>query len=516
MPPADFDQDWEQASKDLLTGMKEWRVAHPRATLSTIEQELDRRMNQLRAEMLEDLAQASALTDVCTLAEEERPVCPECGARLGARGQQARQLSTTGNEMLTLRRSYMVCPHCQVGFFPLDEELGLLPGSLTPRLQGHVTQLGSWLPFGRVGVILQDMLGVHVSEPTVRRCTEGHGAAYEAVQTAAVAELERDLPEPPQGPAKQLLSVDGAMIPLVGGEWAEVKTLVLGDIREPVMENGEWGVHSTNLSYFSRLTDSDSFQRLALVETQRRGVETAQQVIAPSDGALWIQGFLDYHRRDAVRVLDFGHAAEHVAVLGRAVGEPDSATFKTWLHHNLHRLKHEGGTAILPELQVHVDAHPERPELAEALAYLENRAAMMAYPEFQAQGWPIGSGSVESGNKLVVEARLKGAGMHWARPHVNPMLSLRNAVCSARWDEAWQEIGTYHQQQRRQRYLARVQRPTVTPLPPPVAAAPVVTSVTPAKESAPVSKQPWRPAADHPWKRAPSCTPSRRSCFAKL
>ncbi|HEY6409025.1 MAG TPA: hypothetical protein VIY29_16310 [Ktedonobacteraceae bacterium] len=52
-------------------------------------------------------------------------------------------------------------------------------------------------------------------------------------------------------------------------------------------------------------------------------------------------------------------------------------------------------------------------------------------------GWPMGSGSVESANKLVVEARLKGAGMRWGRHNVNPMLVLRNAVCKRRWQETW-------------------------------------------------------------------------------
>ena len=60
-------------------------------------------------------------------------------------------------------------------------------------------------------------------------------------------------------------------------------------------------------------------------------------------------------------------------------------------------------------------------------------------PDFQAQGWPIGSGMVESANKLVVEARLKGAGMHWSRASVNPLLALRNAVCNDRWAEAWEQ-----------------------------------------------------------------------------
>ena len=56
------------------------------------------------------------------------------------------------------------------------------------------------------------------------------------------------------------------------------------------------------------------------------------------------------------------------------------------------------------------------------------------------QGWPIGSGMAESANKSVVEARLKGAGMHWQRTHVDPMLALRNLVCNDRWSQEWPRI----------------------------------------------------------------------------
>jgi hypothetical protein len=54
------------------------------------------------------------------------------------------------------------------------------------------------------------------------------------------------------------------------------------------------------------------------------------------------------------------------------------------------------------------------------------------YPNFQAQGWPIESEIVESCNKLVSEARMKGFGMHWAERHVNPRLALCNIGCSER------------------------------------------------------------------------------------
>jgi hypothetical protein len=84
----------------------------------------------------------------------------------------------------------------------------------------------------------------------------------------------------------------------------------------------------------------------------------------------------------------------------------------------------------------------------------------MAYPTFHAHGWPISSGPVESGNKLVVEARLKGAGMYWARASVNPMLTLRNAVCNDRWAEAWQQSS---EQIRREGLVRRVVTPKRRP-----------------------------------------------------
>ncbi len=49
---------------------------------------------------------------------------------------------------------------------------------------------------------------------------------------------------------------------------------------------------------------------------------------------------------------------------------------------------------------------------------------------------------MESGNKLVVEARLKGSGMHWHERHANPMLALRTMICYKRWKQEWSRIET--------------------------------------------------------------------------
>ena len=45
--------------------------------------------------------------------------------------------------------------------------------------------------------------------------------------------FECDWPEVEAGPDKLIVSADGAMVPLIHGEWAEVKTLVVGEVTPP-------------------------------------------------------------------------------------------------------------------------------------------------------------------------------------------------------------------------------------------------------------------------------------------
>jgi hypothetical protein len=204
------------------------------------------------------------------------------------------------------------------------------------------------------------------------------------------------------------------------------------------------------LSYFSRKVSAQAFQRQALVEVQRRGVENAKEVAAVMDGADWEQSFIDFHCPQAVRILDFAHAAQHINPIGEHLHGEHTPESQTWLKERLHLLKHEGPDAILNEFETLQRKHLDIQVISSNLAYLKKRKAQLQYPLFQAQGWPIGSGIVESGNKLVVEARLKGAGMHWAEEHVNPMLALRNILCSGRWKEEWPKIEARLRKQTRQ------------------------------------------------------------------
>jgi hypothetical protein len=333
------------------------------------------------------------------------------------------------------------------GFFPLDEELELLPGNLTPYGHECLVRLASWMPFEKAVELFEAFMGIAVSKSLSQRYTEKAGAAYVSLQSEEVERLERDMPAAPEGADKLQMSADGAMVPLVHGQWAEVRTVVIGEVQPKVQERGEWVVHTRNLSYFSRKMTAEEFTRLALVEIQRRGLENANEVGAVMDGSDWLQGFTDYHRPDALRILDFPHAGEHISPIGEFLWGEGTPEMKQWVGERLHQLKHEGPAGLLGELRNLHKEHPDVKAVSGNLAYLEKRENQMQYPQFQAQGWSIGSGIVESGNKLVVEARLKGSGMHWADANVNSMLALRNILCSDRWKEDWPKIETRLRQQ---------------------------------------------------------------------
>jgi len=308
-----------------------------------------------------------------------------------------------------------------------------------------LARLGTWVPFGRAAREFAWFTGVAVSEPTARRRTEAAGAAALALHEAEVARLEAEAPPAPAGPRLQLLSADGAMVGLVGGVWAEVKTAAVGVVEAVRGADGAPVARATALSYVSRLADLETFTRAALPELHRRGTETAGTVLAPQDGGAWPRSFVAHHRPDAVRILDFAHAVEHLNSAVQAALGVGTAAATARLGAQAHELRHGDPEAVLADLRalpVHDAADPAAAAAARdaTLGYLEARRDEIAYARFAALGFPIGSGAVESANKLVVEARLKGAGMRWAPAHVDPLLALRNLACNDRWDAAWPDI----------------------------------------------------------------------------
>ena len=74
-------------------------------------------------------------------------------------------------------------------------------------------------------------------------------------------------------------------------------------------------------------------------------------------------------------------------------------------------------------------------EAAEVLrverGYFATNADRMRYPQFRAEGLPVGSGAIESAARHLVQQRLKRPGRGWSVPGAAAVLALRSALASA-------------------------------------------------------------------------------------
>jgi hypothetical protein len=69
------------------------------------------------------------------------------------------------------------------------------------------------------------------------------------------------------------------------------------------------------------------------------------------------------------------------------------------------------------------------------LSYIENNKNNIDYAAYKNRGWYVGSCAIESGNKSVIQFRVKQAGMRWNQETAQFILSLMAKSKSSLWDD---------------------------------------------------------------------------------
>jgi DNA-directed RNA polymerase subunit RPC12/RpoP len=115
MKRGELKQGWSEMSEEMLEGIAPWREEHPGATLREIEDELDKHLSALRAQMITETANASERAKWETAQGVQ---CPDCGAKLVQKGKKKGILLTRDGREIALDREYAVCPACGQGIFP--------------------------------------------------------------------------------------------------------------------------------------------------------------------------------------------------------------------------------------------------------------------------------------------------------------------------------------------------------------------------------------------------------------
>jgi hypothetical protein len=354
-----------------------------------------------------------------------------CGGSMRFVGHRPRSLHTLWG-WITIRRAYYHCSVCHRSEAPYDHTSGLGSEQLSPALAQGCSLLAIDDSFAETARKIQALFGEEVSDTTVERLVHQVGSVSQRQQEHPRQrfETEREIPTAQTQPPRLYVSVDGTTAHEQDG-WHEVK---IGCI---YWEDEHLRRHSY---YVGRFCNSETFGWYLWLAACRWGLRDAVEVVYLGDGAPWIRSEHARHFRRAVFIIDWYHASEHVWNCGKALWGEGTPLTRQWVEERL-SLLWEGQTRVLLEnlkTQRQGHRHRKREALDDLIRYLSTNEEQMRYDVFRAQGYDIGSGSVEGACKHVVGTRLKQSGMIWTRPGSSAVLALRITWLNAEWDSFWQ------------------------------------------------------------------------------
>lgn len=191
------------------------------------------------------------------------------------------------------------------------------------------------------------------------------------------------------------------------------------------------------------LLGPDHLAELVAFHLHRLGAARAQQVVFVADGAPWIWDRIDWivqragvktHR--VTQVLDFCHAAHHISLALEALGYTGSERQQRY-HRLRQHLKAGQWESVWAQLVALAHKTSKQSSVWTELDYLlkHGEAGRLDYRRFRRKGIPLGSGTIESTIRRVINLRFKSNGMFWREENAEALFAVRGLWLSERWDE---------------------------------------------------------------------------------
>lgn len=401
---------------------------------------------------------------------------PGAQAHCKGRHRKAKLKTTFGD--IGLDRAYYHCLDCKAGFHPCDDTLGLVDDGYSPYLIKSLSFASTGAESFKEGVrYLKTYLGVTIDPKQAREKVEKWGArirgnlheASEKLNEKEAARKKRIDPDP----GRVLYGmVDGSHVPVRVGEdgvrvgtgaggdrlpakkrasksttgetvkrpWREMKLCRFfpGDSRASLSEG-----HGVILdSYYTcHLGDWETFSERVWALMLSIKAHKYETLVWLGDGASWIWSMRDWLRpENAVEILDWYHAVEHLWDCGHILFK-DEDELGNWVKDRETFLWHGKVDQVIELLKDECTFRRgvKRKALKELKTYYEKNKDRMAYAEYRAKGYLIGSGPIESANRFVIQKRLKGSGMQWSADGADIMGLLRCLYKDGRWDQEWEK-----------------------------------------------------------------------------
>ena len=251
--------------------------------------------------------------------------------------------------------------------------------------------------------LLEQLLRIPVSASSVYRVT-----------VATAESLDEEALYQPLSVETVYAEVDGSML-LTDDGWQEVK---LGRIFARDAQSGQADL--TQSSYCAYLGGYAAFcQRFESL------LPASANIVFLSDGAEWIKQWMERSYPNALQILDYYHAVEHLGQALQGLLLPNG-----WLEKQGRLLLESQLDQVVENVKALKYLSVEKRD--KLLNYYEKNRYRMDYKAYQQAGYCIGSGAIEAGHRTLIQQRMKRSGQRWSPNRAQQLLKLRVAFKSNR------------------------------------------------------------------------------------
>lgn len=327
---------------------------------------------------------------------------------------------------------------------PIRECWGLLPHQqLSPALEDKLAYFATVAGSYEMAARLAGKLGIAIEDSSIRALVQRLGARAEEKTRERLKTLPTEK-HPQRAPSNLgVIMIDGFQVRHRGAGWGKAKT---------AQTRVEWHEQKVGVFYRQEQNGAGELAEKVSVSWQgeavelgerlnwqalRQGLGRARQTVAVGDGAPWVWSLVEGRWKQAHQVLDFYHASQHLHGLGQALHPQDEQARKQWVDRQCHDLRHGKEKQVLKRMGGLRRGNPAAKEtIRREQNYFETHRHRICYEDFARQGWPIGSGPVESACAQK-QGRFKRPGQFWTQTGLRHLNALIEARDLDHWDELW-------------------------------------------------------------------------------
>jgi hypothetical protein len=315
----------------------------------------------------------------------------------------------------------------------LPGAIGITPKGRSKRLERALADFGCEHSFAQAGRQVREHYGFEIHSSAVRQATLAHAARAGQRLAGIYQQPFRALPA--QG-AKQLIAeVDGTMICTTpGGARSGKKPREWKEMRLAAAQ----ALGSAQTMYAAGFAEVDEIGCRWGHCAREAGWGQNSRIHAVADGAEWIRlQTREVFGSQGSFLCDFFHVSEYLAAAAETC-RPHAP--KAWRKTQQKRLKRNALALVLEELEKHLEdesAPDEEAPVRGCFRYLSNRLENLDYAGALKTELPIGSGMIESGNRHVLQARLKKPGAAWKKENADNLAQLRVLRANNQWETLW-------------------------------------------------------------------------------